>query len=652
LRQKCLNDFVCYEDYGRCVSSAELPSEEKCKTFDKTASCQPTGLSCAKEYSQKEICPGGQKCGISCTMPSTAITKPYRTGPVSSLRISQTEYENLLDKPCNSSKVDEIYYGYVTGNTICRLYCARSTEQVTQDKCYEDFLLQAKDELSCLEGKDTIIRKSTPGSTEYTEVSNCGYKKECTLGICSEVPLCRDGSCIPNTANCTSPNQVVPDIVPDKYIVCDPQSLTWEPLANSEPIAFDNCPNSWKNEFLSVINVVQDYIFPQGGVKIKCEGNGAGGGLSGNHDPQTELTVFCDPTQAKESCYATLVHEMAHTWEARRPHGAGENIFYNQDFNNTIGCQKEPSQQGVYAYTKEIAVDDDKYGPFLGYENGVGYSELNCAEAFALANNHYVYNGCYLKNNPKYKNTYDFMKNNIYKGEEFCEATPIVSASPTAKIFDFPFTQIPLVYSAENKSANSDLFDELESIQIFQKIDPKLLTKGKKVPNLNKDHPNREVYIFGSSSSSNTHSVYIEDGKVVFVQLVIPEDKQKEYTLQFLSLGGTILKLEKSETEHLVAFPDFGLAYIVEPVSQTVFEVQKFVPKSIDQFKKDEGKHYNPIDLTKLVIDKKIPVKSHPPFFIWILLATGTIALVFLAWWRWKKSNIQRNKLISSNTSL
>ena len=192
---------------------------------------------------------------------------------------------------------------------------------------------------------------------------------------------------------------------------------------------FDNCPNSWKNELVKVIYKVQNDIFPPGGITIKCSGNGDGGGLSGNEDLDTQLQIFCDPTLSPESCGATLVHEMAHTWISRQPHASGVDIFYNEDFNRTIGCIEDASRQGVYAYTKEIAVDDDLYGPFLGYIDGVGYSELNCAEAWALANNHYVYNGCYLKNNPNYKTTNDFMKD-FYDGREFCTDPNYTLPSP------------------------------------------------------------------------------------------------------------------------------------------------------------------------------------------------------------------------------
>lgn len=97
-------------------------------------------------------------------------------------------------------------------------------------------------------------------------------------------------------------------------------------------------------------------------------------------------------------------------------------IADNKEFNEAIGAKLSQAdwwdyKKNIYSYSKETAVDDDKQQGFIEYKDGIGYSHLGTWEAFALANNHYVYNGQYLHDH--YPIQYEWLKNNIYKGHEF-----------------------------------------------------------------------------------------------------------------------------------------------------------------------------------------------------------------------------------------
>lgn len=125
-----------------------------------------------------------------------------------------------------------------------------------------------------------------------------------------------------------------------------------------------------------------------------------------------EFAIACgDPTEGQNSkwCQKTVAHELAHTWEYLRDNRSGEHPAYNDGFNQTVGCQEDPTSPGTYTFSHEQPTRN--------------YGRENCAEAFAVAVEEYVYNACGMKT--FFPKQYEFFKtsdDSPFKSVEFCQS--------------------------------------------------------------------------------------------------------------------------------------------------------------------------------------------------------------------------------------
>jgi hypothetical protein len=315
---------------------------------------------------------------------------------------SKADLNSYIGQRCDPSKVDEVFKGLFYSPTSienCRLYCSTTSLTVTIDYC-------------------RVYPVAGPNEKVCSESNNQVYQNNVMVAVCPYG--CRDGLCQENqNTSCIEPGAVKPDnLNPNSYLIC--QNNVWTPFVNGDSITWQNCTNEIKSIYLDDIKKIESYLFPPGGVTISCR-NGGGGGEAGGKDPNAPMVIYCDPTilENYKSCLTTLIHEFAHTWQSRQTSIPGGNQYFNEDFNqNVLGCSAV-NQDGVYQYTLSLAVDEEVQNTFIGYQNGVAYSTLPCSEAFALANNHYVGNPCYMKE--KYALQYNWLKENIYQGVEFCE---------------------------------------------------------------------------------------------------------------------------------------------------------------------------------------------------------------------------------------
>ncbi|MFH1244084.1 MAG: hypothetical protein V1487_00710 [bacterium] len=266
---------------------------------------------------------------------------------------------------------------------------------------------------SSSEDSEVCINGCIQGSCAAVEGSNCSKQEEQTVK--------------PNSAN------------KDRYLFCN--NGIWNPIGNNHKITFVGCSNAFSNAHLKALLPIQDYIFPNSDLEITC-GSTVGFNTyfkKTSSGYTSTISMQCDPVQFPTDCATTLTHELSHAWVTIKNQ---QNIFSrfllftqldpylkfsadNQSFNQAIGCQlsqKDPKDpnNNLYSYSKETAVDDDKYGPFIEYKDGIASSHLGCWEAFALANNHYVYNSQYQHDN--YPIQYEWIKNNIYQSHEFLTA--------------------------------------------------------------------------------------------------------------------------------------------------------------------------------------------------------------------------------------
>lgn len=151
------------------------------------------------------------------------------------------------------------------------------------------------------------------------------------------------------------------------------------------------------------IGQVANLVLPsQDPLFIDCAGTGQDGGE--NNTPHS-LTLYCEPTNRLgviNNCLGTIAHELSHNWIATSNQDAS---FENQAFNNIIGCRQDES--GTYIYENETP-------------SKIIYNNQSCLESWGTANDAYVTQACDMKIN--FPKQYNFIKNNIYGGKEFCNS--------------------------------------------------------------------------------------------------------------------------------------------------------------------------------------------------------------------------------------
>lgn len=302
-------------------------------------------------------------------------------------KITNEEFDKLLGKQCvvQDSKV------YLIDNLRCGIKC-EGIPPKTVENCYE-------------------VVPPLPNET-YCNNSNVTDKFGKIMSSCDSG--CQDGICIQNTQNtaCSSIGEVRP-AGNNSYLYCDSTTRQWKPFAGSRQFVFtDFCPNSYRTAYLKDAVPIQAALAANNPLYLDCGGTGSQGG-----ETQTDrVTLFCDPiTYANDpgACPSTIIHEFMHVWALDQSNGTTDFVA---GFDNAIGCRDLGNN--LYSYSTETVVDDAKYGHVSSVNNGVSISDTNCAEAFALSNNHYVNNSCYEKTN--YPVQYNWLKNNIYNGVEFC----------------------------------------------------------------------------------------------------------------------------------------------------------------------------------------------------------------------------------------
>lgn len=175
------------------------------------------------------------------------------------------------------------------------------------------------------------------------------------------------------------------------------------------------------------------------------------------------------------------------------------------------------------------------------------------------------------------------------------------------------FTSTQVVYSA----FSDENFASLEKIKNGDQISADILSLGEKTTGTEKD-----IYTFESERYSHPHIVYLSQNKAIFIQLTIPTASQEKYKKIFQSLGSPEEQLPKTKSEILIGFPSKGLAFILNGYSGNIERVQKFPIKTADQFKQQEGKNFEPVDISKL-----LPVSSPQP-----ALPTLTSTAKFYRW--------------------
>src|SRR3989338_2525194 len=201
----------------------------------------------------------------------------------------------------------------------------------------------------------------------------------------------------------------------------DPKTGETKPLAGGKQIKFIDCSASHQNHYLGIISVIQDHIFPDPGLSIKCEKILGGSASGAIEDP---IKVGCilengydidNSHYPRSRCDYVFAHETTHKRQIVDNSRNGKPInesgdSSNEEFNKVTGCVENPlrnllglGHRVLYLLERSVSM----YGLFM-----------NCEEGYADAVAYYITQGCWVRDNrPK---QYEWLRNNVFDGKEFC----------------------------------------------------------------------------------------------------------------------------------------------------------------------------------------------------------------------------------------
>lgn len=190
-------------------------------------------------------------------------------------------------------------------------------------------------------------------------------------------------------------------------------------------------------------------------------------------------------------------------------------------------------------------------------------------------------------------------------------------------------------------SAASDIFTQLEGLKIGELLPDTIINSNIKVTQ--KD--GESIYSFKSSLYSNPHIIKTQNDTISYIQMTIPLDKQEYYTKMFIAKPSQeAVSLGKARSELLYAYPEEGIAFIVNGYTKQVIRIQKFSSKTSKDFINNEGKNYQPVPYA--------PTTKKPTItpVVFIILGVTLLSLMSLLVLRYIIR--KKHQTISSNESL
>lgn len=157
------------------------------------------------------------------------------------------------------------------------------------------------------------------------------------------------------------------------------------------------------------------------------------------------------------------------------------------------------------------------------------------------------------------------------------------------KIFLHLITIILFLFNPALVLAN-DLFPQLESLKIGDRLSTEVKELGKEVNDENLD----TIFLqFESSSTTYPHFLEINlNNELVYIELKIPDTHLEIYHNLLNSLGAPETKEQTSPSYVLWAYPSKGLGFIVSERNSNFLIQTKYPPKNTEQLKENEAKNF------------------------------------------------------------
>lgn len=143
-------------------------------------------------------------------------------------------------------------------------------------------------------------------------------------------------------------------------------------------------------------------------------------------------------------------------------------------------------------------------------------------------------------------------------------------------------------------SANDSLFMFLENLNIGSNVSSEILEQGMLLENSD----SFQKYAFESSWYSAPHILEIQNSTLTYLEIKIPPESVSEYRNLLSSLGEPEINKAKAESLRLVAFPSKGMGFIINDHSENDIRFIKFPKKALEDFEKEEGAGFTPVERT------------------------------------------------------
>jgi hypothetical protein len=261
-------------------------------------------------------------------------------------------------------------------------------------------------------------------------------------------------------------------------------------------------------------------------------------------------------------------------------HALADKLKLLDGFIQATGCQQDPANpNGPYLYTEMPYWD---------------YGRTNCDEGIAVeCGDEYPdpSRSCTMKT--ARPNTYNFCKSQVFNNVEFCNSG--TQGSILNKFMKLVLNLFNPVHAAGTSVlVTADATEEKLDALTPGTTNVTDIRSSVGTPLQTLQQTDKTIYTFKSSDASRPHLVYVQNGVVTFVQIVLGKTENISTEMITAKYGSPE---EKSFSTHstnspVYSYPSLGLSFIIDGSTNKVQMIQKFVPTTTSGFNSTVGKDF------------------------------------------------------------
>ena len=434
--------------------------------------------------------------------------------------------------------------------------------------------------LECLRDPNVFIWRTCSPDTRSNVMESGKVIEICSNG-------CSYGQCIPEPkSECNSgdgylvgsPNQCLVSCVNDHYQntqICT-NTLDIKGAWNTdELLMMFKAINEFPESYSGMIDRVPFERLAQPYINCSGECGSLASGVYENHVLSSALNIpgsITIPDSGTDK--NTLDHEIIHAI-------SDMNSQLMSGFIKATGCKQNPADpNGLYIFSE---------APYREY------GQTNCDEGIAVScGEEYMDPVLSCTMQTARPNAYKFCKDQVFNGKEYCN--PNAQSSIFDKLMKTATNLFSIVYAADaSPLATPNSIETKLGILIPGTTNAEDLGSIVGPPTETIQQDGKTILTYASTDISRSHLVYIQNGVVTFVQIVLEKNHQLNLT-DITNQYGT--PEEKSYSTHspnapVYSYPSRGISFLIDGNTNQVFMIQKYIPTTITQFNETFGKNFS-----------------------------------------------------------